>query len=260
MNLRTDMGPIPQKARVMPAGAVGAGGRASEELGIRLSYGSLHDLAGPANQLCTLTSLLIKQYGDRLGPDADALIDLIRGSMSRLQNLMDGFRLYAQVAGKKAPEQACDANALMESALAALRTAIQENGVEVTYDRLPELHCDAAQIGYVFTCLVENAIKFHGSEPPKIQISAISSGDFWILAVRDNGIGIDPKHHRSIFEMFKRVHPDRYPGVGVGLAIAEHIVETHGGKIWVESELGRGATFLFTLPGRAGIRREPEVE
>ncbi len=222
--------------------------RAAEAENIRLSYDSLHDLVSPANQLCTLTGLLIKQYGERLGPEADALVGLIQGSASRLQNLVAGFRLYAQIMGQTRPQEPCDANALLASALLPIQRAIHDSGAVISHDRLPEIHGDRTQLGIVFSNLVDNAIKFRSQEPPRIRIEATAQPGMWIFAVRDNGIGIDSRYHRRIFEMFKRVHNDGYPGAGVGLPIAEQIIARHGGTMWVESELGRGAAFFFSLP------------
>jgi light-regulated signal transduction histidine kinase (bacteriophytochrome) len=229
------------------------------ELAIPLSYDSLHDLVSPANQVCTLTSLLLKEYGNRLGPEADALVGLIQGSMGRLQNLVGGFRLYAQIVGRAAPYEACDATSLLAGALGSLQTALHGSGATVTQDRLPELPCDPAQISYLFASLLDNAIKFRSQQPPKIHISAVGNDDQWTFAIRDNGIGIEAKYHRRIFDLFKRVHNDAYPGAGVGLAIAERVVQRHGGRIWVESDLGSGATFFFSLPKSALPQREVTV-
>ncbi|HLK47039.1 MAG TPA: ATP-binding protein [Bryobacteraceae bacterium] len=220
--------------------------------GVRLTYDSLHDLVSPINQISSLTNLLVKQYGERLGPEAADLIGLVEGSVARLQKLLTGFRTYVQVAGKESNFQFCEGNTLVSDALASLNTAIEQSGASVSYDRLPDLYCDPAQIVYLLVSLVENSIKFRSQVAPEIHISASSNADSAILSVRDNGIGIDEKNHRRIFEMFKRVHNDQYPGPGVGLAIAERIVERHGGKIWVESKLGQGSTFFVALPRSTG--------
>jgi light-regulated signal transduction histidine kinase (bacteriophytochrome) len=120
---------------------------------------------------------------------------------------------------------------------------------EVTHDPLPTVQGDAKQLGLVLQNLVGNALKFHGEAPPRIHIAARRDGQHWVFAVRDNGIGIDPKHTERIFGVFQRLHTRReYPGTGIGLAICKKIIERHGGRIWVESEPGRGATFFFTLP------------
>lgn len=220
--------------------------------GVRLTYDSLHDLVSPINQISSLTNLLLKQYGARLGPEAADLIGLLEGSVARLQKLLAGFRTYVQIAGQETSFQLCEGNALVADALATLNTAIAQSGASIAYDRLPELYCDPVQTTYMLMSLVENSIKFRSQSPPEIHIASVSDEDSAILSVRDNGIGIDEKHHRRIFEMFKRVHNDQYPGAGVGLAIAERIVARHGGKIWVESKLGHGSTFFISLPRSTG--------
>jgi len=138
---------------------------------------------------------------------------------------------------------------VLERVIGQLDAAIQSSGATVTHDGLPVVLADAPQLELVFQNLLSNAIKFRGESPPIIHMSAQRDGYEWIFAVRDNGIGIAPQFADRIFVMFKRLHgPDRYPGTGIGLAICKKVVERHGGRIWVESEIGRGATFFFTLP------------
>jgi light-regulated signal transduction histidine kinase (bacteriophytochrome) len=243
-----------KKITVMPIDVEKSSPPPADDEAVRLTYGSMHDLVSPANQICSLTGLLIRQYGDRLGPDAGEMLDLIQGSVNRLQKLLAGFRTYAQIAGQKAPLQLCDGNDLLTASLSSLKPVIDENGASVTRDDLPELYCDPAQITFVFLSLMENSIKFRSQARPEIHVSAVSDEDMSTLVVRDNGIGIDSRNHRRIFEMFKRVHNERYSGAGVGLAIVERIVQRHGGQIWVDSELGQGATFSFSLPRPASLR------
>jgi light-regulated signal transduction histidine kinase (bacteriophytochrome) len=219
----------------------------SEE-SVPLTYEALHDLVGPANQVSSLTGLLLRQYGDKLGPDGEVMLGLIQGSVNRLQNLLAGFRRYTRVVGERARLRACDGNALLAGSLHSMQAMIEESGALVTHDLLPELYCDPAQVGYILTGLIENALKFRSQARCQVHVSSALNHDMVILSVRDNGIGIDSKYHKRIFEMFKRVHNEGYPGAGVGLAIAERVVQRHGGRIWVESELERGATFFFSLP------------
>jgi light-regulated signal transduction histidine kinase (bacteriophytochrome) len=133
--------------------------------------------------------------------------------------------------------------------LSNLELFIKQNKATVTHDTLPEVMADSTQLAQVFQNLIINGIKFHGEEAPRIHISAEKKSSEWIFSVKDNGIGIDPQNSEKIFEVFKRLHKkEEYPGTGIGLAICKKIVERHGGRIWVESELGKGSTFYFTLP------------
>jgi chemotaxis family two-component system sensor kinase Cph1 len=135
--------------------------------------------------------------------------------------------------------------------------AMEEAGAKVTRDPLPTVMADDIQLGQLFQNLIANAMKFRGEEPPRIHVSAKQNGDEWLFSVRDNGIGIDPTLTDRIFIMFQRLHGMKeYPGTGIGLAICKKIVERHGGRIWVESEIGEGTTFYFTMP----VRKESNHE
>ena len=137
----------------------------------------------------------------------------------------------------------------MNQVLSNLKVIIKENKATVSHDPLPEVMADSTQLVQVFQNLILNGIKFHSEEAPKIHISAEKKANEWIFSVQDNGIGIDPQYSKRIFEIFKRLHTrEKYSGTGIGLAICKKIVERHGGRIWVESELGKGSTFYFTLP------------
>jgi light-regulated signal transduction histidine kinase (bacteriophytochrome) len=200
------------------------------------------------NQISSMADLMLQKYRGTLDSEAEVLFGFIQGSAKRLQNLLSGLRTYAQAVGLRSPFQFCDANSLLAAALALVRPAIDQSGALVAHEPLPELYCDPNQISYTFASLIENSIKFRGEFRPEIHISAKAEGDSLVYSFRDNGIGIDPRHRESIFGVFKRIHNDAYPGAGVGLAIAKRIIEGHGGRIWVESALGQGATFFLALP------------
>jgi chemotaxis family two-component system sensor kinase Cph1 len=218
---------------------------------VRLNSDSLHDLMSPINQIGTISELLLKKYRGALDEDAETLFDFIQGSASRLQNLLDGLRTYMRVAGAPSSCRLCDANTLLAGAKASIQSEIDENGAVVTHDPLPELYCDPTQIGYAFASLLENSIKFRCEHRPEIHVSATAQENTWVFSVKDNGIGIDPTHAYRIFGLFKRIQNEAYPGAGVGLAIARQVVEQHDGRIWVESQLGRGAAFFISLPRQA---------
>src|SRR5580704_1666243 len=138
----------------------------------------------------------------------------------------------------------------LQGALLMMDTAVRESGALVTNDPLPAVRFDFGQLTLLFRQLITNSITFRGEEPPKIHVSAMNTGDAIQFSVRDNGIGIDPRYQEQVFGVFKRLHGRELAGTGIGLAISKRIVEQHGGKIWVESELGKGATFYFTAPNQ----------
>jgi signal transduction histidine kinase len=232
----------------------------TQECFVPLHSDSLHDLAGPVNQIGTLLELYRKRRRKR--PDAKAeedddevVLDLIQTAAARLQRLMTAMQTYPRVVGSPGEYRRCEGNALLAGALASVEPLAREADALVTHDDLPELHCDPNQMIYALTSLVENSIKFRGPRRLEIRISAAPdvsvtpNGEGWLFSIVDNGIGIDPRHSEAVFHMFKRINGDRYAGAGAGLAITRRIIEGHGGRIWLESELGSGATFFFTLPG-----------
>jgi light-regulated signal transduction histidine kinase (bacteriophytochrome) len=138
---------------------------------------------------------------------------------------------------------------ILNQALSNLKLMIRDNKATITYDPLPEVMAYSTQLVQVFQNLIFNGMKFHSEEAPKIHIDAEKKASEWVFSVKDNGIEIDPKYSERIFEIFKRLHTkEKYSGMGMGLAICKKIIERHGGSIWVESELGKGSTFYFTLP------------
>jgi len=217
---------------------------------VQLNADALHDLLGPVNQMRTITELLVKRHQAELGDDGEMLCGFIQAAADRLQNLIAGISTHMRVVGRCGP--ACDfsANAILEAAIAAVSQAIERSDAVITHDDLPEVYCDPTQVSYVFASLIENSIKFRSERKPEIHISATEADDDErvMFSVRDNGIGIDPKHADRIFAPFRRIHNEAYPGAGMGLPIAKRVIERHGGTISIESHLGQGATFSFTLP------------
>jgi len=204
------------------------------------------------NQMRALAELILKRYHGTLDDDAEAMFRFLGDSAEHLQNLVAGLKTYMRVVGTREPYRRCDGNLLLAGALASIRPPIEQNTAVVTHGPIPELYCDPSQMACAIANLVENAIKFRSERPPEICISVTRKEDFWVFSVRDNGIGIDPRYSERIFSLFKRINNGAFPGAGVGLAITRQIVEQHGGQIWVESKLGSGSTFYFTLPGGEG--------
>ena len=141
---------------------------------------------------------------------------------------------------------------VLSQVLANLKLAIEESGALVTHDPLPTIIADESQLVQSFQNLVGNAIRYRNQKPPRIHISVVAKGNEWGFSVSDNGIGIEPQYFDRLFKLFQRLHTESYPGSGIGLAVGKRIVERHGGRIWVESEIGKGSTFRFTIPLREG--------
>jgi len=214
------------------------------------AYAISHDLKEPLRVIDGFVKLLAKRYKGKLSSDADNFIEYIVVGVKRMQLMIKDLLEYSLVGTKVKNLEPTDSALVIEQALLNLQTAIEESGAEVTYDPLPKVMVDASQLARLFQNLIGNAIKFRSEEPPKIHISCEQKDHEWIFSIRDNGIGIDPKQAERIFVIFQRLHTrEEYPGTGIGLAICKKIVERHGGRIWVESETGKGSTFYFTIPG-----------
>jgi light-regulated signal transduction histidine kinase (bacteriophytochrome) len=166
-----------------------------------------------------------------------------------MQNLIDDLLEFSRVTTHAKEFKSADLELMYEQVLSNLDVSIKDSEASIFHDKLPIVMVDQTQIAQVFQNLISNAMKFHGDDKPEIKISVEKEGDMWLFGVSDNGIGLDPKHSERIFQVFKRLHKRKeYPGTGIGLSICKKIIERHGGRIWVESELGKGATFYFTLP------------
>ena len=193
--------------------------------------------------------LLQRRYQGELDDKADKYIYFAVDGAARMQTLINDLLEFSRVATRAKEPEPTDSELVLDQVLSNLELYIKQNKATVSHDPLPEVMADNTQLAQVFQNLVINGIKFHGEEAPKIHISAEKKESEWLFSVQDNGIGIDPQYSEKIFEVFKRLHTkEEYQGTGIGLAICKKIVERHAGRIWVESALGEGATFYFTLP------------
>ena len=220
----------------------------------QFAYAASHDLQEPLRTVSNFSQLLAKRYKGELDAKADQFIGFIVDGTTRMQEMIDNLLAYSRVSTRAKPFEPTDFKTVFDQALANVKIAIEESGAIVTHDPLPTVMADASQMVQLFQNLLSNAIKFR-KEKPRITVSAAQRGNEWLFSVEDNGIGITPEFMENIFKMFQREHPSaEYPGTGVGLAICKKIVERHGGRIWVESQAGKGSTFYFTIPVRKGER------
>ena len=222
--------------------------RLNEELQ-QFAYIVSHDLKEPLRNITQLVTFLAEDYQDQLDAQAQEYIARTVAATQRLQQMLNDLLAYTQVGGQDFAFGSVDCEALLTTVLEDLEVTIAERDATITHDPLPTVGGDAAHLGQVFQNLIGNALKFCGKDPPRIHVSAQRDGTHWRFGVRDNGIGIDPHQATRLFQVFQRLHTrSEYPGTGIGLAICKKIIEQHGGRIWVESEVGKGATFFFTLP------------
>ena len=217
----------------------------------QFAYAASHDLQEPLRGIASFTRLLEKRYKGKLDKKADEFIDYIVDDAKRMQMLIKDLLEYSRIDTKGKLFGITNCSVVLEGAIHNLRSAIEESGTQVTYDLLPTIMADGSQLKSLFQNLISNAIKFRSDEKPKIHISSKQEGNEWVFSVQDNGIGIDPQYSRRIFVIFQRLHTrHEYQGTGIGLSICNKIVARHGGRMWVESELGRGSIFYFTIPDR----------
>ncbi|HSB15258.1 MAG TPA: CheR family methyltransferase, partial [Bryobacteraceae bacterium] len=236
--------------------------RAEEELKAtnaevqHFAYALTHDLQEPLRMVVNFTELLAREYEGKLGEEADTIISYSVGGARRIEALLKALLGYWEVTERDQDSFASiDCGAVLANVLANLEAAIAHSGAIVTSDSLPTVVAGEVMLMQVFQNLISNSIKYRGEETPRIHVSAERDAEGWLFSVRDNGVGIAPKDADRVFGMFKRLHGSEIPGTGIGLALCKKVVERQGGRIWVESERGRGATFKFTVPGR---HREPE--
>jgi PAS domain S-box-containing protein len=240
----------------------------------QFAYVASHDLQEPLRMVASYLQLLERRYKDRLDAKADEFIAYAVDGANRMKVLIEALLSYSRVSTRGQPFELVDCNEIVTCAIANLKVALDEKKASVRYDSLPLIMADAAQLTQLFQNLIANAIKFCNERSPQIQISARLSGATstplengesemaiaantpsmtqpsveWLFWVSDNGIGIEKEYSDRIFAIFQRLHGrGKYPGTGIGLSICKRIVERHGGRIWVESELGKGSTFYFTI-------------
>ena len=224
--------------------------RSNEELQ-QFAYVASHDLQEPLRTVSIYAQLLAKRYQGRMAGDADQFIQFIVEGSERMQKLIHDLLDFSRVDARGTDfftRTRCED--ALNDAIDNLRSLIEESGAAVTHDPLPCVTGDPVQLTRLFQNLLVNSIKYRGEEPPRIHVAAENRAGEWLFSILDNGIGIEPQYAEKIFGIFRALGPrDRTSGTGMGLAICRKIVSRHEGRIWVDSSLGKGATFYFTLPG-----------
>jgi len=208
-----------------------------------------HDLQEPLRLVAGYTELLEQRFSAQLAPDGTRYLKFAADGARRMQQLIVDLLAYCQVGAATLALAEVDLRGIAENAANDLQASIAEAGGQVTILELPRLPGDARQLHSLFLNLIGNAIKYRGDDPPRVIISATREGTHCCVAVADNGIGIEPRFARRIFDMFQRLHSrSKYAGTGIGLSLCRKVVEAHGGQIWVEPGKPLGSIFRFTLP------------
>lgn len=208
-----------------------------------------HDLQEPLRNVSNYLQLLIKGYSGEIDKEGYELINGAITASRRMKALVEDLLAFSRTGKEELKYEPTDCAAVVGGVLGQLKPSIEESHAEITYDALPTIPADGRLLRQVFQNLICNAIKFHGTALPKVQISAVKKNKEWEFSIKDNGIGIAKEYLERIFAVFERLHSsESYPGTGIGLAICKKIVERYGGRIWVDSEPGKGSTFVFTIP------------
>ncbi len=215
----------------------------------QFAYVASHDLQEPLRMVISFTQLLAKKYEDKLDDDAKDYINYAVDGARRMQTLINDLLSYSRITTHEESFKIINIENVLEDIILNLQIKIKETSAKITYGEMPSLFADRTQLMQLFQNLIVNALRFRRKEPPQVHISVQQTSNEWIFSVKDNGIGIDQRFFKKIFIIFQRLHTRaEYPGSGIGLAICKRIVDRLNGRIWIESEVGKGSTFKFTIP------------
>ncbi|MEO6203480.1 MAG: ATP-binding protein [Nitrospirales bacterium] len=215
----------------------------------QFAYIASHDLQEPLRTIHGFTQLLAERYKDQLDDQGREFIGFVTDGANRMQTLIQDLLKYSRIQAQEVNPVSVNGEEVLQEILEHLRMVIEDKQASITHDPLPIIQTDRSHFQHLLQNLITNAIKFHGPKPPHIHLSAQEGADEWLFSVQDNGIGMESEYFERIFLPFKKLHTrEEYQGTGIGLAICKKIVERRGGRIWVESEQGKGAKFLFIFP------------
>lgn len=227
--------------------------RSNEELQ-QFAYIASHDLQEPLRMVASFTQLLKRRYKDKLDNDANEFIDFAVDGVKRMQELINDLLQFSRVTTQAKDLEKVDLNPVIEKVKRNLMQSIEESKAEIIFEKMPTINADDFQMVELFQNIIGNGIKYRGDRTPSINIKAKDLGDRWQISIGDNGIGIEEQYFEKIFLIFQRLHTkNEYSGTGIGLAICKKIIERHSGEIWVDSELGKGTTFHFTIPNTSRV-------
>ncbi len=220
----------------------------------RFAYIASHDLQEPLRTVSSFAKLLDRKHSNELGEEAKEYLKFVTGGVERMETLIRDLLNYSRIDSRGDPFKKADCNTILQLVTENLKASIDSRNAKITVDALPILVGDPTQLGQVFQNLISNAVKFCKESEPHVHLWAKEDEQNWTFSVHDNGIGIAPQYFQRIFVVFQRLHTiEEYSGTGIGLAICKKIVERHKGRIWVESTLGKGSTFHFTIPKRKSV-------
>lgn len=228
----------------------------------RFAFIAWHDLQEPIRTVRSMSQLLARSYKEKLDSTAQQYINFVVQGSGRMQKLVSDLLVYAQALNADAPPlELTSSRDAAEAAVQELQPLVQETGACIRFGDLPDLVANGVHLREIFQNFISNALKYRDPErPPKVFISCEARNDDYVFCVEDNGVGIEPEFHEQIFVAFRRLHGMEYPGSGIGLAICKNIIEEYGGRIWVESALGEGSKFCFSLPKNIERRANAVVE
>jgi signal transduction histidine kinase len=222
--------------------------RSNEDLE-RFAFIASHDLQEPLRMISIYSQLLVRRFAHSIDPQAVSFVDNIEAGTKRMRELLADLLAYAEIGARNEDvSEPVDLNLVVEKVRQNLALAIAESGATISVAPLPLIRGFESHFTPLFQNLISNAIKYRSQQTPKIDITTGGTNGYIRICVADNGIGIPPQYYSKIFVAFKRLHGQRIPGTGIGLAICQRVVERYGGRIWVESEVGSGSNFIFTLP------------
>ncbi len=218
----------------------------------QFAYAASHDLQEPLRMVALYGQVFQRKYSGQLDQEGDRSLGFMITGAQRMEMLLRDLLVYSQAGSDEEPPGPVDCLAVLSKVTFNLQAAIEQSGAIVTWTQLPEVKAHEIRVVQLFQNLVSNAIKYRGSAPPVICVTAEPQDENWLFCVEDNGIGINPEYAQQVFGIFKRLHGHTYPGTGIGLAICQRIVERYGGRIWVEPGNGGGSRFNFTIPQTTG--------